>query len=67
MHAHPGDELIVRGHRMGQPDREGQVIEARGQDDTQPFLVRWDDNGHTTLFYPGTDCVVRELSGKSDT
>lgn len=66
MQAHQGDELIVRGHRTGQPDRTGQVLEARGQGDTQPFLVRWDDNGHTTLFYPGTDCVVRELTGKKD-
>ncbi len=65
MQAHVGDELIVRGHRMGQPDRAGQVLEARGPGDTQPFLVRWDDNGHTTLFYPSTDCVVRELSSKT--
>jgi hypothetical protein len=23
--------------------------------------VRWDENGHTTLFFPGTDCVVQQL------
>ena len=63
MQAHKGDELIVRGHRMGQPDRVGEVIETRGLNNSSPFLVRWDDDGHTTLFFPGTDCVVRELTG----
>jgi hypothetical protein len=24
--------------------------------------VRWDDSGHTTLFFPGTDCVVKHLA-----
>ncbi len=61
MQAHIGDELIIRGHRIGQPDRRGQVLESRGPDDSQPFLVRWDDSGHTTLFFPGTDCFVQHL------
>ena len=61
MRAHPGDQLVVRGHRAGQPDRTGEILEARGPDGTSPFLVRWDDSGHTTLLYPGTDCFVRHL------
>ena len=61
MQAHIGDELIIRGHRIGQPDRKGQVLESRGPDDSQPFLVQWDDNGPTTLFFPGTDCFVQHL------
>jgi hypothetical protein len=61
MQAHRGDQLVVKGHHVGEPDRKGEVLEARGPDDTQPFLVRWDDTGHTTLFYPGTDCVVQHL------
>jgi hypothetical protein len=58
MKARPGDQLVVRGHRIGQPDRTGEVIEARGPEGTEPFSVRWDDDGHTTLFFPGTDCAV---------
>ncbi len=61
MRAHPDDQIVVRGHRMGQPDRKGRLIEARGPDGSPPYLVRWDDNGHTTLFFPGTDCVVEHL------
>lgn len=65
MKAHPGDELVIKGHHVGQPDRKGEVLEARGPGDTQPFLVRWDDNGHETLFYPGSDCTVMHLERAS--
>jgi hypothetical protein len=58
MHARPGDELVIKGHRMGQPDRKGEVVEVRGADGTPPFVVRWDDTGHTTVLYPGTDCEI---------
>jgi hypothetical protein len=34
------------------------VVEAQGPDGTAPFLVRWDDNGHVTLFFPGPDAVI---------
>jgi hypothetical protein len=62
MQAHVGDELIVRGHHIGQADRKGIVVEAHGPDSTQPFLVKWDDDGHTTLFFPGSDCFVQHLA-----
>ena len=61
MQAHKGDQLVIKGHHVDDPVRKGEVLEARGPDDTQPFLVRWDDTGHKTLFYPGTDCVVEHL------
>ena len=61
MHAEPGDQLVIKGHRMGQPDRKGEVLEARGADGTAPFVVRWDDTGHTTILYPGTDCEVHRV------
>ena len=59
MHARPGDELQVKGHRVGAPDRCAEVLETRGADGTAPFVVRWDDNGHVTLFFPGTDAVIK--------
>jgi Domain of unknown function (DUF1918) len=62
MKAHHGDQLIVRGHRIGEPDRRGEVLESRGTDESEPFLVRWDESGHTTLLFPGVDAVVEHLS-----
>ena len=58
MHACPGDQLRVKGHRVGAPDRCAEVLEARGRGGTAPFLVRWDDTGHTTLFFPSNDAVI---------
>ncbi len=65
MQAHVGDELIIRGHRVGEHDRTGEVLEVHGPDGTAPFVVRWDDNGHTTLFFPGSDCFVRHLARRA--
>jgi hypothetical protein len=58
MHAHSGDQLRVKGHRVEAPDRCAEVLEARGPGGTAPFLVRWDDTGHTTLFFPSNDAVI---------
>jgi hypothetical protein len=57
MHAVPGDTLRMRGHRET-PERRGEILEARGPDGTVPYVVRWDDTGHTTLFFPGSEAIV---------
>jgi Domain of unknown function (DUF1918) len=61
MQAHKGDQVVVKGRRIGQPDRKGEVLEARGPDSTGPFLVSWDDSDHVTLLFPGTDTVIEHL------
>ena len=61
MRAAVGDEIIVKGHHVGDPDRKGEIV-AVGNDGQPPFHVRWDDTGHTTLFFPGSDAVVEHLS-----
>ena len=61
MHASPGDRLRVKGHRIGAPDRCAEILEVRGPEGTAPFLVRWDDSGHVTLFFPSTDAVIEPL------
>ena len=61
MHAQSGDQVVIKSHEVGAPDRKGEVLEARGLDGTEPFLVRWDDTGHTSLLFPGSDCHVDSL------
>ena len=61
MHAKPGDRIIIKGHRMGEPDRDGEVLEARGTEGGPPYLVRWEDSGHNGLFYPGADARIQEF------
>ncbi|HUO48677.1 MAG TPA: DUF1918 domain-containing protein [Acidimicrobiales bacterium] len=61
MRATVGDMLVVRGHRQGEPDRMGEVMEVHGTDGGPPFLVRWDDDGHVGLVFPGPDATVEKI------
>jgi hypothetical protein len=62
MKATVGDRIIVLSAHVGEPNREGVVLEVRGPDDTPPFLVRWSDTGHEGLYYPAADAVVEHTS-----
>lgn len=59
MHAREGDRLVVRGHRVGEADREGEILEVRGADGAPPYLVRWTRDEQVGLVFPGPDAVVR--------
>jgi hypothetical protein len=61
MHADVGDRIVIRGHRVGQPVRDAEVLEVRGPDGDAPYLVRWSDDGHTGLFFPGPDADVEHV------
>jgi hypothetical protein len=61
MQATVGDRIVVRGHRVGDHDRDGEVLEVRGDDGGPPYLVRWGDDGHQSLFFPGSDALVQHL------
>ena len=58
MHAQPGDRLVIKGHRVGEHDRDAKVIEVHGDEGGPPYLVEWSDTGHHTLFFPGSDAVI---------
>jgi hypothetical protein len=57
MHAEIGDVVHVRGRKVGNHERQGEVLEVRGENGAPPYLIRFDD-GHESLVYPGADCVV---------
>jgi hypothetical protein len=62
MQAAVGDRIVINGHYVGQPDRDGEIIEVRGEDGAPPYVVRWEDTGHETLFFPGVDAAVEHFS-----
>jgi hypothetical protein len=62
MQASVGDRIIIRGHHVGEPDRDCEVLEVRGADGTAPYLVRWEDTGHEALLYPGPDAMVHHFA-----
>lgn len=64
MHATPGSQLTIKGHHIGEPDRHAEILEVRGPDGDPPFLVRWDDTGHESLIFPGTDSSVEDLHNR---
>ena len=61
MKAAVGDEITISGHRVGESTRVGKIVEVRGSDGGPPYRVVWDDDGHTSLFFPGPDASVKHL------
>jgi hypothetical protein len=62
MQATTGDRLIIKGHRVGEHDRDGLIMEVLGDDGSPPYVVKWDDDGHTGLVYPGPDSFVEHFT-----
>jgi hypothetical protein len=58
MRAKPGDRIILAAPVIDGPLRDGEVLEARGDDGAPPYLIRWSD-GHEGLLYPGPGSVLR--------
>lgn len=55
-----GDRFVVRGHHLGEPERDGEIIDVLGADGAPPYLVRWED-GHTSEVFPGPDAYVQRF------
>ena len=65
MQAAVGDRVVIKGHHVGEPDRDAEILEVHGTGGTPPYVVRWSDDGHEGLFFPGPDAVVQHFaSGK---
>ena len=61
MKAAVGDRLVIRGHHQGEPPRDAEVIEILGENGGPPFRVRWSDDGHVSLLFPGSDASVEHV------
>jgi hypothetical protein len=59
LHASAGDRLVVRS--LHGPVRDGEILEVSHDDGTPPYRVRWSDNGHEALVYPGADAFVEHF------
>lgn len=67
MRAQPGDKIVVMGHRVGEPNRDAEILEVHGADGAPPYLVRWAADGHIGLFFPGSDAVVEHFPAHNTT
>ena len=66
MLAHVGDRLIMEGTHVGDARRIGVITALRHQDGTPPYVVRWLDDGHEALVFPGPDARVERPTGTAD-
>jgi hypothetical protein len=66
MMANVGDRLVISAHRVGEHERDAEILEVCGEDGGPPYLVRWADDGHIGLIHPGPDAVVEHLRSGAD-
>jgi hypothetical protein len=65
MNATVGDRLRFLGHRVGDHDRVGRVVEVLGPDGGPPYLVEFED-GHRGEVFPGSDCELEPDKGRGN-
>lgn len=58
MQAKVGDRIVVHGTHVSDAVRDGEVLEVHGADGGPPYLVRWSDNGHESLYFPGPGASI---------
>lgn len=59
-----GDRIRVHGHRVGEAQRSGEIIEVLGEGGDGRYRVRWED-GHESISYPSNDAVIERPRGSS--
>jgi len=63
-----GDRIVVTSDKVGQPAREGEILEAIAHEAGTEYRVRWDD-GHESSIRPhgGTARIVEKPKAKAKT
>lgn len=65
MRASVGDRILISGLHLGEPRRDGEIIEVHGPGGEPPFVVRWTDTGHVTTYFPGPDATIQHLTSSA--
>ena len=58
MRAQIGDWLVVKSATTGRAERRGLITEVHSADGAAPYVVRWLDNEHEAVVFPGPDAVI---------
>jgi hypothetical protein len=66
MQATAGDRLIIKGHHLGEHGRDALILAVRGEGGRPPYLVRWEDDGHESLVFPGSDAEVHHYGAAGE-
>ena len=65
LRAEPGDRLVIRAHHTGEIEHDGEILEVLGADGAPPYVVRWEEDGHVSRLYPGTDAYVQHFEHRA--
>jgi quercetin dioxygenase-like cupin family protein len=57
LQAAPGDLLVIPAGGIGEPERAGEIVKV-GPEGHAPFSVLWSDDGHLSVFFPGSGAKV---------
>ncbi|MDI2124776.1 DUF1918 domain-containing protein [Yinghuangia seranimata] len=60
MKAQVGDWIVVESPHVGEPRRIGLVIGVEQADGAPPYTVRWTEDDHESLFFPGPEAHVEK-------
>jgi hypothetical protein len=60
MHAQIGDRIVIESRVLDGHRRYGEVLEVLSSSPggEEHYRIRWEDDGHESLFYPGPDAHV---------
>ncbi len=58
MIARVGDRLVLKGIHVGDVARVGVITGLHHPDGTPPYEVRWLDDGHVAMVFPGAEAHV---------
>ncbi|MEX2464959.1 MAG: DUF1918 domain-containing protein [Gaiellaceae bacterium] len=61
LRASAGDRLVIRAHYLGEPPREAEILAVLGEQGGPPYRVRWEDNSHESVVFPGPDAFVERF------
>jgi len=61
-----GDVIEVSGRRVGDPGRQGEIVEVLGSADHPHYAVRWTD-GHESVLYPREGTTIRKKARRRST
>ena len=65
MRAKPGELLVIKSHRVGERERHAEILKVRGKHGEPPYEVRWSEDGHEAVVYPGSDAVIEHKRKKT--
>jgi Ala-tRNA(Pro) deacylase len=55
-----GDRVVVGGHRVGDQQRSGEIVEVAGEPGHEHYTVRWSD-GHESVLYSREDATIHPM------